>query len=175
MFEINVQGFNEEIAKFDAMPARLRELLVTKINRWLVEIQRKIVSGLAAGAPLKMRSGESGLAGTVEITPAAEAGTVVQGAVESTATAQEASSGAKGAIHPYPYGMVHEFGGQRRYDIFPVTKKALAFEHMGKHIVTRAVLGHPPLMPRPWFYPAAKSLYADIVTDLNRSISEMMK
>lgn len=174
MFEIRAEGFNEEISKFESMPARLRALLAGKVNYWLVEIQKKIIRGLAEGTPLKMRSGEAGLAGTVEITPASE-GQTVQGSVESTVAAQIAASGAKGAARPYPYGLVHEFGGRRRYDILPVTKKALAFEYLGKHRVQRAVYGHPPLIPRPWFYPAAKSLYLDIVNDLNRSISEAMK
>ncbi len=162
MFEIRTQGFNEELAKLATLPETLSAALADKINYWLVEIQRKIQAGLEAGEPAKTRTGN--LLQSVQVIPAAASATSIEGSVVSEGDA---------ALKGYPYGMVQEFGGTRSYDIYPVTKQALAFEYMGKHVITKHVF-HPPLMARPWFYGPAKLMYADIVMDLNRTIQTVL-
>jgi len=165
MITVEIQGWNQTLAKLQSIPEALQTVLAEKINFWLVEIQRKILAGLAAGAPLKSRHGDSGLAGSVQIEPAAPNPSVVAGAVFSTGL---------GMGKAYRYGFVQEYGGERYYDIYPVNKKALSWiGDDGKRVITHYVR-HPPLMARPWFYPPGAATIPEIGPDINNAIAEVL-
>lgn len=167
-FEILVQGFDAELAKLESLPDGLRAALTPKVNGWLIELQRKILASLE-GAPLKSRSGN--LAASVNVVPAEASETAVKGSVVSSAENQAALSHGP---NPYPYGFVHEFGGNHPFQIRPVEKRALAFDWNGKHVITMLV-NRQPLPVRPWFYPAAGELRPQIAEDVNTAIREALR
>lgn len=72
-----------------------------------------------------------------------------------------------------PYGIVHEKGGERYYMIYPVDRKALAFEMNGK-LCFFAAVNHPPAERRPWFEPVEDEMRALWGDELQQAISEVL-
>lgn len=164
----NTLRFEVESEKAESLAGALLAELTPKMNGWLVELQRKILASLE-GAPLKSRSGN--LASSVNVVPAEGSERAVKGSVVSSAENQAALSHGP---NPYPYGFVHEFGGNHPFQIRPVEKRALAFDWNGKHVITMLV-NRQPLPVRAWFYPAAGELRPQIVEDVNAAIREVLR
>jgi hypothetical protein len=157
----------------EAVKARLergidKALIVLKrrVDTASAELQGRIVAGLAAGTyGIHSRHGMSGLAGSVQVTPAGIEGTTVRGGVH----------GAGGTAW---YGTVHERGGLSSYDISPVDRRALAWLAFGtpakaakhqrafgftKDMIVVAHVTHPPLRQRRWMGGPVDELRARIM------------
>ncbi len=162
MLTIELKGFNQVEGKLEALPGELQAALTSKVNYWLVEIQKKILAGLEAGTGLKSHSGESGLAGSVEVTAAAGSEGSIQGSVQSSGT---------GTGKAFPYGLMWEESGHGV--ITPKRARALHFITAGgEEVFTQKVSAQSP---RPWFYPAAKGMKEDILISLGNEIRKVIE
>lgn len=72
-----------------------------------------------------------------------------------------------------PYGIVHEHGGEKWYMIYPVNKRALAFEMNGK-MVFAASVHHPPLPKRSWFGSVEEEMRDGWGAELQNAIGEAL-
>lgn len=86
--------------------------LVKQLNISMIKLQSYIVTNKLSGQVLHHRTGK--LAGSINAIPASMEGGLL-------------TAGVEGAGGPAWYGVVHEYGGTREYEILPVHKKALAF------------------------------------------------
>jgi hypothetical protein len=129
----------------------------------LLKLQRHIVADKLSGQVLNRgpnRPGHSGgeLARSIRIVEPTLAGDNVVGQV----------LGAGGTAW---YGVVHEYGGTRSYDIYPVNAKALLFQINGENIFRKHVL-HPPLPERSFMRSALADMSEQIVADLQEAASK---
>ena len=149
---VTVQNLENVKAKIAKMSNKALMALTKKINKASLLLQSKIIAGLAAGTyGIQSRHGTSGLAGSVQVTPASVSGTGIDGGITA-------------ATGPQWYGIVHELGGSREYIIQPVNAKALAWQAFGNakaslkqksmsftgDMVFAKVVHHPPLPQRRW-------------------------
>jgi hypothetical protein len=88
------------------------------------------------------------------------------------ATGDSIQSGVIAGGEEAPYGIVHEKGGIDFYTIYPVNRKALAFEMNGKMCFFASV-NHPPALERPWFGPVADEMMALWGDELQAAIGEV--
>jgi len=112
MIRFSFNGSDKRVAlalreRGQKLVAALREALDLSMLELVRRIQEKL-----SGEVLHQRSGK--LIGSVHKETTAVAGTQIIGRVTA-------------AGGPAWYGRVHEFGGTRAYDIYPVKKRALAF------------------------------------------------
>ena len=116
------------IARFDAMPAKIRQALLAKTRYFAVLLEQKVKENLY-GKLLKYRTGE--LYGSIfnEVTEDANS---VTGKVASSASSKAA-----------PYAAIQEYGGTTKAHVIEaVNGKALAFMMGGKQVFFKRV-NHP--------------------------------
>lgn len=126
MFNITVVGDRELVARFGAMPGRIREALVRKTYALAFALERKVKQKLS-GPVLNVRTGalRRSIQNKVETKPAGVIGKVY-------------SAG------DVKYAGIHEFGGKTRAHVIMAKKAAaLAFMGSGGKMVFRRMVNHP--------------------------------
>ena len=154
MFNVELQNADQVKAGLSAKAVKLQQTLANKINLWLLKLQAKIVSNLAGGVGLQSRKGTAGLAGSVRITQEAKPGAM--------------SAELQAAGGTTWYGRMWELSGHK--DIFPTTKKALAFQMNGKNVIVARVKGQGP---RPWFGPPVREMVPQLQADVSAALKEL--
>lgn len=114
------------------------------------------IAGNLDGTVLQRRSGM--LAASVSDPQIETQGAIVTGEISA-------------AGPPAQYGIVHERGGTRAYDIRPVNKDYLRAMIGGK-AVFRKMFEHPPLPKRPWFDPAVEEMREEFIAGLRQAVIE---
>jgi hypothetical protein len=109
---VTMMGSDKKVsAALDKKRVALQAAIRSAVGQAMLELLRRVQQKLS-GEVLHQRSGK--LLGSAHVEPVA-------------ASAEMVSSGVSAAAGPAWYGRVHEYGGKKAYDIFPVNKRALAF------------------------------------------------
>lgn len=153
VFNVAMIGDKELIAKFDAMPSRVRAALERKVY-YLVYRLLAMVKGKLSGEVLHVRSGllRDSAFERVQISERAVFGEVVE----------------PGSV---PYAAIHEFGGTINVpDIVPVKAKALLFANGKFSMYARA---HVVKMPeRSYLRSSLADMRAEIEAGLQEAVLE---
>ncbi len=143
---------------YDALkskPQAIVDVLTTRLNIVLTQLQRYIIVQKLSGQVLHRRTGA--LAGAVRVVSAHVEGAQIKGGV--TAAGSPASL----------YGRVHETGGSRAYEIMSVKSRALAFMMDGRMRFFSRV-NHPAAMMRPFMAPSLRENEGNIREQLQAAL-----
>ena len=157
MINIQIRGDRELIARFDALPEKMRHALKAKTQTLAYALQRKVVSEKLSGQVLKRVTGA--LARSID-QRVEEQGSAVKGFVFSSGDVK--------------YAGIHEFGGKTPpHVILPVKAKALAFMMGGKQVFAKRV-NHPgSQMPeRSFMRSSLADMRGEIVEGLTQAVKE---
>ena len=135
----------------------IRQVLMSRLNILMLQLQRYIVTEKLSGQILKRRTGI--LAGSIHTVPAAERGTQITGGVQYGGG-------------PAFYGPILE-SGSAAHEIFAVKARALRFVTGGKIVFAKSV-SHPGIPAKPFMLPSLEENMADIRTQLQTAIDEAM-
>jgi hypothetical protein len=138
-------------------PQAIVDVLTTRLNIMLFQLQRHIITEKLSGQVLHRRSGA--LANAVRVVSARVEGATIRGGV--TAAGSPASL----------YGRVHETGGNRAYEIMSVKSRALAFMMDGRMRFFSRV-NHPAAMARPFMAPSLQENAERIRAELQSALDE---
>lgn len=141
----------------EAVPV-LMAAIGDKLTLSMLQLQRHIVTEKLSGQMLKPRSGR--LIESVQPIPTVVAETV-------------ASAGVTAGGGQAFYAAYQELGGARAYQIVPVTKRALAFDWLGKHWIRQRVY-RKPLPPRPFMASSLEEMIPAIVANIEAGVAEAL-
>lgn len=145
MIDFSVTGDNDIPSNLRAKATSIIETLAQKVDAVDQMLVAKIQSNLG-GAVLNMQSGK--LHNSVRALPVEVSADTITGVV--TAGGDEA-----------PYGVYHEVGTTRAYQIIAVNKKVLSFMADGKRVFAKSVT-HPPIVQRVFVQSAVDELRDEI-------------
>lgn len=161
MFRVRVSGF-ELLQALRAKGGRVIEVLMTRSNALMLQLQSKIVSEKLSGQVLARRTGM--LSASVNAIPASldMDNLKIRFGVES-------SGG------PAWYGRLFEEGGSdHAYKIMATKARALAFLNHGKQVYAKAVM-HPPQQQRAFMRPSVEEFMPVIQAELNEAVHDVLK
>jgi hypothetical protein len=137
---------------------RLVNVLATKMNVLLFQLGAYVQTEKLSGQALNPRTGK--LRASVHAIPVSVQGTKLVGAVEA-------------AGGPAFYGVVHESGGTREYEIRAVKARALAFIVGSKQRFAKSVI-HPPIKQAAFMRPSLDENAEHIRSELQKSVDEVI-
>lgn len=159
MIEIKFHPSAESISIFQNRGAQIVAALVAKMDETMIRLQAHVVTQKLSGQVLHRRTGI--LASSVRVVPTEVDGAVIRGAVE-------------GAGGPAWYGRVHEYGGEKAFDILPSRAKILRFFADGQTVFARAV-HREPLPARPFMEPSLNEMRDTIVAEIQDAFDRALK
>lgn len=126
MLTVEVQGDKELIAKFAAMPGRLKDALFRKMHLITSDLRNYIIQDKLSGQVLNKRTGK-----------------LQQSIAEAVTSANSDVIGRVFSSGDVKYAAIHEYGGHTKAHIIEATNgKALAFMMGGKQVFFKRV-NHP--------------------------------
>jgi phage gpG-like protein len=156
MLNIQVVGDRELIARFDAMPSKIRSALLRKVTALALMLEAKVKDEKLSGQVLNVRSGALRRSIFNEVTDTA-----------TEVTGKVASSG------DIKYASVHEYGGTINIPEITAKGKALAFMMGGKQVFFKKVAAHTVTMPeRSFMRSSLKDMESQIREGLTQTVRE---
>jgi HK97 gp10 family phage protein len=156
MLNIQVVGDRELIARFDAMPTKIRSALLRKVTALALMLEAKVKDEKLSGQVLNVRSGALRRSIFNEVTDTA-----------TEVTGKVASSG------DVKYAGIHEFGGTINIPEITAKGKALAFMMGGKQVFFKKVAAHTITMPeRSFMRSSLKDMEGQIREGLTQTVRE---
>ncbi len=157
MFRVRIDGF-QLLQALKAKGGRVIEVLMTRSNALMFQLQSKIVSEKLSGQVLNRRTGV--LSSSVVPIPASLDYPKIRFGIE-------AASG------PAWYGKLFEEGGSRAYDILATKARALRFLREGRTVYARSVM-HPPQAQRAFMKPSVEEFLPTIQSELNQAVRDVL-
>jgi phage gpG-like protein len=155
MLNIQLVGDRELIARFQAMPSKVRAALLRKVTALRLKLEAHIKADKLSGQVLKVQTGN--LRASIFSQTIDEGDTII---------GRAASSG------DVKYAGIHEFGGKTAPHVIEAKGKALAFMFQGKQAFFKRV-NHPgSTMPERSFM---RSSLADMRTEIVDGMTEAVK
>jgi phage gpG-like protein len=149
MIQLSFNGSDQRIAvALRAKGPQIIQLLVSKMNALMLQLQAKIVGQKLQGQVLAHRTGK--LSGSIRMIPATVDGSLITGAVE-------------GAGGPAFYGRIHEFGGT-----FPINRK----KEISARLDNRPRKGSATFPERSFMRTSLEEMRQEIFTGLTTAMNE---
>lgn len=156
MLNIQITGDREVIARFTAMPDRIRRALLKKVTQLSLQLEGHIKSDKLSGQVLHVRSGK------------------LRASIFSTATQTgDRTEGRAASSGDVKYAAIHEFGGTIDIPEITAKGKALAFMMNGKQVFFKKVAAHTVTMPERSFMRSSLADMKDqIITEMTQAVRE---
>jgi hypothetical protein len=160
MLKVTLTGSEQLITRLQNKRSTILQVLQTRLNAILIQLQRYVVVQKLSGQVLHRRTGK--LANSVRVIPATVKGSTVSGRVEA-------------AGGPAFYGAINEMGNLSAYDIINTRARALAFISSSGEKVFAMRVRHPQIMARPFLRPSLEENEASIIAQLQDAVNQELQ
>jgi hypothetical protein len=158
--EFSISGDKELVRWLKEKGPRIAQVLTSRVNILLRSLAAYIIQEKLSGQVLEKRTGT--LQRSVTWTRAQYSGGRITGG------SVQAGGG------PAFYGSIHEFGGDRAYQIMAVRGRALRFISGGETVFRQSVT-HPRIKTRSFFFSSVREYMSEFNSELQDAVNEATK
>lgn len=158
MIKLSFVATEQNIARMKAYGPKIVQVLFTRMNFWITAMGAKVTEKLS-GPVLKAQAGV--LRGSVQVEPAHSEGKSIIATVGAAAP-------------PAQYGIFHEYGTSRFYEITASKARFLKFAMNGKDTFRKSVI-HPPIKERSFARSTENEMRDSIIADLRASVDKVVE